>query len=40
MGEEAEEYGEEEEQDSGVELQAVLDSDTKVPLITGERLAT
>ncbi|KAM9733294.1 proprotein convertase subtilisin/kexin type 7 [Menidia menidia] len=40
IGEEAEEYGEEEEQDSGVELQAVLDSDTKVPLITGELLAT
>ncbi|XP_072249042.1 proprotein convertase subtilisin/kexin type 7 [Leuresthes tenuis] len=40
MGEEAEEYGEEEEQDSGVELQAVLDSDTKVPLIIGEQLAT
>ncbi|KAM4565754.1 proprotein convertase subtilisin/kexin type 7 [Odontesthes bonariensis] len=40
MGEEAEEYGEEEAQDSGVELQAVLDSDTKVPLITGEQLAT
>ncbi|XP_022061499.2 proprotein convertase subtilisin/kexin type 7 [Acanthochromis polyacanthus] len=32
--------GEEEEQDSEVELQTVLDSEAKVPLITGERLET
>lgn len=29
-----------EEQDSGVELQAVLDSDVKEPLASGEWLAT
>lgn len=40
VGEEAEEYREEEEQDSGVELQTVLDSEAKAPLIIGERLAT
>lgn len=34
------EEGEEEEQDSGVELQAVLDSNAKEPLASGERLAT
>lgn len=31
---------EEEEHDSGVELQAVLDSDAKAPLLSGERPAT
>ncbi|XP_035768095.1 proprotein convertase subtilisin/kexin type 7 isoform X2 [Neolamprologus brichardi] len=34
------EDGEDEEQDSGVELQAVLDSDVKEPLASGEWLAT
>ncbi|KAM9358664.1 proprotein convertase subtilisin/kexin type 7 [Symphorus nematophorus] len=38
--EEEEEDGEKEEQDSGVELHTVLDSEAKAPLLNGERLAT
>ncbi|XP_061574960.1 proprotein convertase subtilisin/kexin type 7 [Cololabis saira] len=36
MGEETDEYREEQQQDPRVELQTVLDSEAKVPLITGE----
>nr|XP_046244502.1 proprotein convertase subtilisin/kexin type 7 [Scatophagus argus] len=35
-----EEYGEQEEQDSRVELLSVLDSEAKAPLLDGEQLAT
>lgn len=35
-----EEYREEEEQDSGVELHAVVDSEAKETLLNGERLET
>ncbi|XP_033487448.2 proprotein convertase subtilisin/kexin type 7 [Epinephelus lanceolatus] len=38
--EEEEEDVDEEERDSGVELHAVLDSEAKVPLLSGERLTT
>ncbi|XP_076000128.1 proprotein convertase subtilisin/kexin type 7 [Genypterus blacodes] len=34
------EEGQEEERDSGIELQAVLDSEVQVPLLSGERTAT
>ena len=36
--EEEEDEGEKEEQDSGVELHTVLDSEAKAPLLNGEQL--